>query len=112
MSPYFFVPAIIVIAGLLILWWRWKDCRKKNGIQPQCATTPCNFIFAKCSFWTGKPIADNATVNNNQPPSATNPKAYSGGFKWDATEKKCYGIFANGRKSWVNDNECVSRGLI
>lgn len=41
----------------------------------------------------------------------TGTETYTGGFRWDATEKKCYGYDAKGR-AWVSDEECKSRNLI
>ena len=46
--------------------------------------------------------------NTNTP---TDPNTYPGGFKWDATEKKCYGIFSDGNVAWVGNDECTSRGI-
>lgn len=61
---------IIIAAGItfIILWYRWNQCRKKHGTQPHCVTEPCPFLFAKCNFFTGKPIADVPT------PPATEPE--------------------------------------
>jgi len=72
-SPYFYVPLIVVGLGFLILWWRWNKCRKANGIQPNCVTTPCDFIFANCSFWTGKPV-ETITPPSSEPISEVSGK--------------------------------------
>lgn len=60
--------ALAIGIGFIILWYRWNECRKKNGIQPKCTIEPCPFIFGNCSFWTGKLIVDAPPLPDNNMP--------------------------------------------
>lgn len=62
MKNIFIGICIAVGIAFIILWYRWNECRKKNGIQPNCITTPCPFIFGNCNFWTGKPKETNPII--------------------------------------------------
>lgn len=49
---------ILFILWLAIHWYKWNECRKANGNQPNCATQPCPFIYGDCDFLSLKPKFD------------------------------------------------------
>lgn len=75
------------------------------------------FIIFKDKILNNK-ISSSTTVSTSTPTSSStdayvfdNQSAFTGGFKWDAIEKKCYGLNGNSQ-SWVNTQECTSRGIL